>query len=81
MTIGLSKEVAAEGIRVNAVRPGLIDTEIQRNRSAEQLQKMISAVPLGRMGTVEEIAEAVVWLASPAAGYVTGCLLDARGGF
>jgi len=81
MTIGLSKEVAAEGIRVNAVRPGLVDTEIQRSRSAEQLQKMISAVPLGRMGTVEEIAEAVVWLASPAAGYVTGCLLDARGGF
>lgn len=81
MTIGLSKEVAAEGIRVNAVRPGLVDTEIQRSRSPEQLQKMISAVPLGRMGTVEEIAEAVVWLASPAAGYVTGCLLDARGGF
>ncbi|PUE62137.1 NAD(P)-dependent oxidoreductase [Limnohabitans sp. Rim8] len=80
MTIGLSKEVAAEGIRVNAVRPGLIDTELQRGRSAEQLQKMISVVPLGRMGTVEEIAEAVVWLASPAAGYVTGCLLDARGG-
>jgi NAD(P)-dependent dehydrogenase (short-subunit alcohol dehydrogenase family) len=80
-TLGWATEVAAEGIRVNAVRPGLIDTEIQRNRSAEQLQKMISAVPLGRMGTVEEIAEAVVWLASPAAGYVTGCLLDARGGF
>ena len=80
MTIGLSKEVAGEGIRVNAVRPGLVDTEIQSSRSAEQLQKMISAVPLGRMGTVEEIAEAIVWLASPAAGYVTGCLLDARGG-
>ncbi len=80
MTIGLSKEVAAEGIRVNAVRPGLIDTEIQRGRSAEQLQKMIGAVPLGRMGTVDEIAEAVAWLASPAASYVTGCLLDARGG-
>ena len=80
MTIGLSKEVAGEGIRVNAVRPGLVDTEIQSSRSAEQLQKMISAVPLGRMGTVEEIAEAVVWLASPAASYVTGCLLDARGG-
>lgn len=80
MTIGLSKEVAAEGIRVNAVRPGLVDTEIQRGRSPEQLQKMVSTVPLGRMGTVEEIAEAVVWLASPAAGYVTGCLLDARGG-
>lgn len=81
MTIGLSKEVAGEGIRVNAVRPGVIDTEIQRGRSAEQLQKMISAVPMGRMGTAQEVAEAVVWLASPAAGYVTGCLLDVRGGF
>lgn len=81
MTVGLSKEVAAEGIRVNAVRPGVIDTEIQRGRSTEQLQKMISAVPMGRMGTAEEVAEAVVWLASPAAGYVTGCLLDVRGGF
>lgn len=80
MTIGLSKEVAADGIRVNAVRPGLVDTEIQLRRSAEQLQKMVGAVPMGRMGTAEEIAEAVVWLASPAAGYVTGCLLDARGG-
>ncbi|MBI2726265.1 MAG: SDR family oxidoreductase [Polaromonas sp.] len=80
MTIGLSKEVGAEGIRVNAVRPGVVDTDIQRGRSPEQLQKMISAVPLGRMGTTEEIAEAVAWLASPAAAYVTGCLLDARGG-
>lgn len=80
MTIGLSKEVAAEGIRVNAVRPGLVDTDMQRGRSPEQLRKMVCAVPLGRMGTVEEIAEAVIWLASPAAGYVTGTLLDARGG-
>ena len=80
MTIGLSKEVAAENIRVNAVRPGMVDTEIQRDRTAEQLKRMIDAVPLGRMGTTEEIAEAVVWLASPAASYVTGCLLDARGG-
>ena len=80
MTIGLSKEVAADGIRVNAVRPGLIDTEIHLARNAEQLQRMTRAIPLGRMGTPQEIAQAVVWLASSNASYVTGCLLDARGG-
>ena len=80
MTIGLSKEVAADGIRVNAVRPGLIDTEIHHARNAEQLQRMTRAIPLGRMGTPQEIAQAVVWLASSNASYVTGCLLDARGG-
>ena len=80
MTIGLSKEVAADGIRVNAVRPGLIDTEIHHGRSAELLHRMTRAIPLGRMGTPQEIAQAVVWLASSNASYVTGCLLDARGG-
>jgi NAD(P)-dependent dehydrogenase (short-subunit alcohol dehydrogenase family) len=80
MTVGLSKEVAGEGIRVNAVRPGVIDTEIQLARPAHLREKMVAAIPMGRMGTPREIAEAVVWLASPAASYVTGCLLDARGG-
>jgi NAD(P)-dependent dehydrogenase (short-subunit alcohol dehydrogenase family) len=80
MTIGLAKEVAKEGIRVNAVRPGLIDTEIQHGRSASQMEKMLNAVPMGRMGTAEEIAESIVWLASPAAAYVSGALLDVRGG-
>ncbi len=80
MTIGLSKEVAKEGIRVNAVRPGLINTEIQHDRSASQMEKMLKAVPMGRMGTAEEIAEAIVWLASPAASYISGALLDVRGG-
>ncbi len=80
MTIGLAKEVASEGIRVNAVRPGLVATDIQNNRSAEQLSKMVAAIPMGRMGQAEEIAETVLWLASPAASYVTGAILDARGG-
>lgn len=80
MTIGLAKEVAADGIRVNAVRPGLIDTEIHQTRSADLMQRMTRAVPLGRMGTPQEIAHAVMWLASAQASYVTGCLLDARGG-
>jgi len=80
MTIGLSKEVAAEGIRVNAVRPGVIDTEIQHQRTPAALQAMIGAIPMGRMGTAQEVADAVMWLASPAAAYVTGCLMDVRGG-
>jgi|SRR5690554_1423965 len=80
MTIGLAKEVASEGIRVNAVRPGLIATDIQNNRSAEHLSRMVAAIPMGRMGEAEEIAETVLWLASPAASYVTGAILDARGG-
>ncbi|WP_026641440.1 SDR family oxidoreductase [Bordetella petrii] len=81
MTIGLSKEVAAEGIRVNAVRPGLVDTDIQAGRSPQELARMTAAIPLGRMASADEIANAVLWLASPAAAYVTGALLDVRGGF
>ncbi|TKR53313.1 SDR family oxidoreductase [Allopusillimonas ginsengisoli] len=80
MTIGLAKEVASEGIRVNAVRPGLVATDIQNKRSAEQLARMVMTIPMGRMGEAEEIAETVLWLASPAASYVTGAILDARGG-
>lgn len=81
MTIGLAKEVAAEGIRVNAVRPGVIDTEIHQQRTPQALAAMVGAIPMGRMGTAQEVAEAVLWLASPAASYVTGCLMDVRGGF
>lgn len=81
LTIGLAKEVAAEGIRVNAVRPGVIDTEIHRQRTPQALAAMVDTIPMGRMGTAKEVAEAVLWLASPAASYVTGCLMDVRGGF
>ena len=80
LTIGLSKEVANEGIRVNAVRPGLVDTEMQSQRPAHLRAQMLAAIPMGRMGTAGEIAEAVLWLASPEASYVTGTLLDVRGG-
>jgi NAD(P)-dependent dehydrogenase (short-subunit alcohol dehydrogenase family) len=80
MTIGLAKEVAADGIRVNAVRPGLVQTEIHAVRPAGQLEQMARAVPLGRIARPEEIARTILWLASDEASYVTGALLDAGGG-
>jgi NAD(P)-dependent dehydrogenase (short-subunit alcohol dehydrogenase family) len=81
LTLGLAKEVAAEGIRVNGVRPGLIDTEIHAARPPGQLAQMAKAVPMGRIGAPEEIARTIVWLASPEASYVTAAILDAAGGF
>ena len=80
MTIGLAKEVAGEGIRVNAVRPGIIDTDIHAGRPPGQLDRMTGMVPLQRIGTVDEVARAILWLASDEASYVTGAFIDARGG-
>ncbi|WP_108660912.1 SDR family oxidoreductase [Acuticoccus kandeliae] len=81
MTIGLAREVAREGIRVNAIRPGLIDTEIHaRGGAPERLEKLIPGVPMGRAGTADEVAEAVMWLASDAASYVTGSFIEVTGG-
>jgi NAD(P)-dependent dehydrogenase (short-subunit alcohol dehydrogenase family) len=80
-TIGLAKEVAAEGIRVNAVRPGLIDTEIHASGGiADRVQKLASQVPMQRGGTAGEVAEAIVWLLSPQASYTTMSLVDVSGG-
>ena len=76
-TVGLSKEVAAQGIRVNAVRPGYIDTEIH---APGRLEKLVGTVPLGRIGQAEEIAETVLWLLSEKAAYMTGALVDVTGG-
>ena len=76
-TIGLAREVAGEGIRVNAVAPGLIDTEMN---PAERQARLVSQIPIGRVGRAEEIAEAVAWLMSPAASYTTGSVLTVSGG-
>ena len=81
LTRGLAKEVAREGIRVNAVAPGLIDTEIHaRGGRPERVAQIAPMVPMGRIGTPEEVAEAVLWLLSPAASYVTGTIIEVSGG-
>ena len=80
-TLGLAKEVAAEGVRVNAVRPGLIDTDIHASGGIpDRVQQLAHMVPMQRGGSAEEVAEAIVWLLSPEASYVTMSLLDVSGG-
>ncbi len=80
-TIGLAKEVAAEGIRVNAVRPGVIYTEIHAaGGEPGRVDRMKSFVPLGRGGQPEEVAASVLWLLSDEASYITGMILDVTGG-
>lgn len=80
-TRGLAREVAAEGIRVNAVAPGVIETDIHgTSGDPGRPQRLASAIPMQRPGTAEEIAETIVWLLSPAASYVTGAILEAGGG-
>lgn len=80
-TIGLAKEVAAEGIRVNAVRPGLIDTEIHASGGMpDRAFELAPTVPMRRTGSAEEIAGAILWLLSAEASYTTMALLDVTGG-
>jgi len=80
-TIGLAKEVAAEGIRVNAVRPGLIETEIHASGGLpDRVAQLAHLVPMQRGGTAQEVAQSIVWLLSPAASYTTMSLLDVSGG-
>jgi NAD(P)-dependent dehydrogenase (short-subunit alcohol dehydrogenase family) len=81
LTVGLAREVAGEGIRVNAVAPGLIETEIHASAGDPgRLERLSGGVPIGRAGFAEEVAEAVLWLLSPAASYVTGTILEVGGG-
>lgn len=80
-TIGLAKEVAAEGIRVNAVRPGLIETDIHASGGLpDRVRDLAHQVPMQRGGSAEEVAQAIVWLLSDAASYTTMSLLDVSGG-
>jgi NAD(P)-dependent dehydrogenase (short-subunit alcohol dehydrogenase family) len=80
-TLGLAREVATEGIRVNAVRPGIIDTEIHASGGQPgRAQHLAATIPMHRPGTAEEIASAVMWLLGSGASYTTGALLDVGGG-
>ena len=80
-TVGLAREVGPEGIRVAAVRPGIIATEFHaRAGEPGRAARLAGTIPLRRSGTAEEVAAAVLWLASPAAEYSTGALLDVSGG-
>lgn len=79
-TIGLAKEVGGEGIRVNAVRPGLIETEIHASGGRpDRVRELQAGVPMQRGGTADEVAEAIVWLLSDKASYTTMSLLDVSG--
>ena len=81
MTLGLAHEVAQQGIRVNAVRPGLIETDIHASGGQpDRITCLASGVPMGRGGTADEVAEAIVWLMSDKSSYSTGAILDVSGG-
>ncbi len=81
LTYGLSKELAPEGVRVNAIRPGLIATEFHAAMGAPgRAERLGQTVPIGREGSAEEVAEAAVWLLSDEASYVAGAILDVTGG-
>ena len=81
MTVGMAKELAGEGIRVNGLRPGLIDTDIHgRAGQPDRVRRLEATVPLGRGGRADEVAEAALWLMSDAAAYITGVTLDVAGG-
>ena len=80
-TMGLAKEVAAEGIRVNAVRPGLIETDIHASGGLpNRVRELQHLVPMQRGGSAEEVAHAIVWLLSPEASYTTMSLVEVSGG-
>jgi len=80
-TVGLAREVSTEGIRVNAIRPGLIDTDIHaKGGEPDRAHRLAHMVPMKRVGSADEIANAVVWLMSDEASYVTGTIFDVSGG-
>ena len=81
LAIGLSKELGPQGIRVNSIRPGLIETDIHASGGQpDRAQRLGTSAPLGRPGRADEVGEAIVWLLSDAASYVTGSIMDVTGG-
>ena len=80
-TVGLAREVAAEGVRVNAVRPGIIATDIHASGGhAERVASSLHLIPMGRIGEASEVAPAILWLLSDEAAYATGAIIDVTGG-
>jgi NAD(P)-dependent dehydrogenase (short-subunit alcohol dehydrogenase family) len=80
MTVGLARELAAVGVRVNAVRPGLIQSDFHDHAPPGRLERIAPGVPMQRAGSADEVASVVLWLASSDASYVTGALVDVAGG-
>ena len=76
----LAREVGSRNITVNCVAPGFIETDMTRALAEEQVKKLVENVPLGRLGRVEDIAQAVLFLCSPGAAYITGTTLHVNGG-
>jgi len=76
----LAREIGSRGITVNCVAPGFIETDMTRALAEEQVKRLVENVPLGRLGRVEDVAGAVLYLVSPQASYVTGTTLHVNGG-
>ena len=81
LTKALAKELAPSGITVNCIAPGLIDTSMNANISVDDLNAFVDDIPLGRMGTAEDIAETALFLASSGADYITGQVVGVNGGY
>ncbi len=79
-TKSLAKEIGSRGVTVNAVAPGFIDTDMTKNLPEEQKVRLVENIALGRLGAPQDIADAVGFLASDKAGYITGCTLHVNGG-
>ncbi len=80
MTRALARELGSRAITVNSVAPGFIETDMTRALTPQQTQLLLGQIALGRLGQAGEIADAVVFLASPAASYITGATLHVNGG-
>jgi 3-oxoacyl-[acyl-carrier protein] reductase len=80
LTRALARELGSRGITVNCVAPGFIETDMTRGLADAQTASLLAQIPLGRLGQASEVAEAVAFLASAGAGYITGTELHVNGG-